>query len=204
MFCRQTFSLKLQQKLIWATIAIFCCSKIISYVDLAYWGIRKSFLKCWIIIAVDFQYRSFKVGREENDYVMTLGEFVAGDAGMACRGGVLEHVLGLEDTIWSPWPRRSSSWSRSLQVLENALSSAQGQHYFLTCWKWAKVMNNFVSSWRTPASLRKNFQAKFILGERLNFWSEKRRSFFFSGERLNIPENLQSLGLKTFSFLFFF
>ena len=51
------------------------------------------------------------------------------------RGGVLEDVLGLEDTFSSPWPwPRSSSpwpWPRRLQVLENVLSSARGQRYFL-------------------------------------------------------------------------
>ena len=72
-------------------------------------------------------------------------------------------TFGLEDvlevTIWSPWPRRSSfwPWHRSLHVLENALSSARGQRYFLTCWKWAKVMTNTVSRWKAPESLRKSF-----------------------------------------------
>ena len=42
------------------------------------------------------------------------------------RGGVLEDVLGLEDTFSSPWP-----WPRSLKSSKIALSSAQGQHYFL-------------------------------------------------------------------------
>ena len=52
------------------------------------------------------------------------------------RGGILEDVLGhedvLEDTFWNPWPwpQRSSSWPwpRSLQVLENTLSSAEDSH----------------------------------------------------------------------------
>ena len=64
-----------------------------------------------------------------------------------CRGGVFKDFLSLEDTIWSPWP-----WPWSLQVLENALFSALGQHYFLTSWKLAKVMTKFVSSWRTQVS----------------------------------------------------
>ena len=42
------------------------------------------------------------------------------------RGGVLEDVLGLEDTCSSPWP-----WPRSLKSSKIALSSARGQHYFL-------------------------------------------------------------------------
>ena len=41
------------------------------------------------------------------------------------RGGVLEDVLGLEDTFSSPWPR-----PRSLKSSKFALSSARGQHYF--------------------------------------------------------------------------
>ena len=47
-------------------------------------------------------------------------------------GGVLKEVLGLEDTFWSPWrwPQRSSSGPRSLQVLENALSSAEDSTIF--------------------------------------------------------------------------
>ena len=43
------------------------------------------------------------------------------------RGGVLEDVLGLEDRFWSAWP-----WPRSLKSSKIALSSARGQHYFLT------------------------------------------------------------------------
>ena len=52
------------------------------------------------------------------------------------RGGVLEDVLGLKDTFWSPWP-----WPRSLkssaskpQVSKVTMSSARGQHYFLYHW----------------------------------------------------------------------
>ena len=44
------------------------------------------------------------------------------------RGGVLEIVLGLEDTFWSSWP-----WPQSLKSLKIAQSSARGQHYFLSC-----------------------------------------------------------------------
>ena len=100
-----------------------------------------------------------------------------------CRGGVFKDVLGLEDilgeTIWSPWPRMSYPWPRSLQVLENAPSSARVQQYFLTCWKWAKVMTNCVSSWRTPESLRKSFWRFFfswrtleLSGKFTKFWIE--------------------------------
>ena len=39
----------------------------------------------------------------------------------------------LEDTFWSPWPRRSSLWlwPRGLKSSKIALSWAWGQHYFL-------------------------------------------------------------------------
>ena len=103
-------------------------------------------------------------------------------------------LTGLEDTIWSSWP-----WPRSLQVLENALSSARGQHYLLTCWKWAKIMTNFVYSRRTPESLQKNFWRQFfslrmleisgkftkfrsedLLFIYLFFWRTPKISFFFS------------------------
>ena len=57
-------------------------------------------------------------------------------------GGVLKEVLGLEDTFWSPWrwPERSSPWARSLQVLKNALSSAEDSTVFWIVkngpWSW--------------------------------------------------------------------
>ena len=44
---------------------------------------------------------------------------------LTTRDGVLEDVLGLEDTFWSPWP-----WS--LKSSKIAQSSARGQHYFWT------------------------------------------------------------------------
>ena len=49
------------------------------------------------------------------------------------RGGVLEDVLGLEDTFWSPWPW---PWPRSLRSSKIALSSARGQHCFLSRWNF--------------------------------------------------------------------
>ena len=61
------------------------------------------------------------------------------------RGGVLEDLLGLEDTFSSPWPRRSSPWPRprSLRSSKIDMSSAQGQHYFFEqlkfCWKAPKT-----------------------------------------------------------------
>ena len=36
----------------------------------------------------------------------------------------------LEDTFWSPWPRRSSPWLRSLKSSKIALSLVRGQHNF--------------------------------------------------------------------------
>ena len=89
------------------------------------------------------------------------------------RGGVLENILGLEDTIWSPW-----LWPRSLQVLENALSSARGQHYFLTCLKWPRSWPNFFRL-KERQSLRKKFWRHFFsrrtletCGKFTKFWSE--------------------------------
>ena len=49
------------------------------------------------------------------------------------------------------------SWPGSLQVLENALSSARGQHYFLTCWKFAKVMSIVGARQRTSEFSREDF-----------------------------------------------
>ena len=43
------------------------------------------------------------------------------------RGGVLE------DTFRSPWPRMSSPWPRGLKSSKIGLSSARGQHCFLSC-----------------------------------------------------------------------
>ena len=124
------------------------------------------------------------------------------------RSEVLEDVLGLEDvleyTIWSPWARKSSPWPwpRSLQVLKNALSWAREQHYFLTCWKWAKVMTNFASSWWTPESLQKTLWRHFFLWRALEFfWTF---FLFFFGRRRNFSENLRTVGAKTFSFYLFF
>ena len=86
---------------------------------------------------------------------------------MLCRSGVLGLKDVLEDTIWSPSP-----WT---QVLENVLSSAWGQHYFMTCWKRAKVMSNVVLSWNTPENLQKK-----------KFW------------RLNFVEKLRICGRRPF------
>ena len=72
------------------------------------------------------------------------------------RGGVLEDVLGLEnvleDTFWSPWPRRSSPWPwpwpRSFKSSKIALSSARGQHYFLNSWISLENARNFAENLR--------------------------------------------------------
>ena len=72
-------------------------------------------------------------------------------SGLVCRGGVLE------DTFWSPWPwpRRSSPWPwpRSLKSSKIALSSARGQHYFLSSW-------NFVGKRQKP---RRKFASTFFV-----------------------------------------
>ena len=46
-----------------------------------------------------------------------------------------------EDTFWSPWPwpRSLSPWPRSLLVVENVLSAAPEQHYFLIRLKGRKI-----------------------------------------------------------------
>ena len=64
------------------------------------------------------------------------------------RGGVLEDVLGLEDTFWSPWP-----WPRSLKFSKIALSSARGQYYFINSW-------NFVEKRQKP---RGKFASTFFV-----------------------------------------
>ena len=55
---------------------------------------------------------------------------------LANRGGVLEDVLGLkdvlEDAFSSPWPRSLKSLASKLWFSKIALSSARGQHYFLS------------------------------------------------------------------------
>ena len=72
------------------------------------------------------------------------------------RGGVLEDVLGLEDTFWSPWPwpRRSSPWPwpRGLKSSKIGLSSVRGQHYFLNCQNVVERLKNFLENvflWRS-------------------------------------------------------
>ena len=65
------------------------------------------------------------------------------------RGEVLKDVLGLEDvledTFWCPWlwRRRSSPWPWSLKSSKIALSSSQGQHNFLSCYKFVERLKNF-------------------------------------------------------------
>ena len=97
----------------------------------------------------------------------------------------------IESPLTQMWIAEMKSSRTQFEVLgleacnssKNALSSAREQHYFLTCWKWVKVMTNFVLSWRTPERLQKTFWRNFSPGERLNFlkiyefW--ERRPFFF-------------------------
>ena len=64
---------------------------------------------------------------------------------MLNRGGVLEDVLGLEDTFSSPWP-----WPRSLRSSKIALSSARGQHYILTVEILLENTRNLAENLRTP------------------------------------------------------
>ena len=57
-------------------------------------------------------------------YNITAEKFIL----ILCRGGVLEDVLGLEDTFRKscPWP-----WPQILKSSKIALASARGQNYFL-------------------------------------------------------------------------
>ena len=99
------------------------------------------------------------------------------------RGGVLEDVLGLEDTFWSPWP-----WPRGLKSSKIALSSVRGQHFFLYRWNFAdRVKNNFrrlfllENAWKNfwrPFSL---FFFCFLRSPEKNFWRP-----IFRGEHLRL------------------
>ena len=66
--------------------------------------------------------------------------------GTEIRGRVLEEVLGLEDTFWRPWSRRSNPGSRSLKSSKIVLSSARGQHYLLSCQKFVERLKNFLEN----------------------------------------------------------
>ena len=72
------------------------------------------------------------------------------------RGGVLEDVLGLEDTFWNPWP-----WSLS-KSSKIALSSARGQHYFFELLKFCRSPEKHFDDlffWRSP---EKKFWRPFL------------------------------------------
>ena len=64
------------------------------------------------------------------------------------RGGVIEDVLGLEDTFLSPWP-----WPRSFKSSKIAQSSAREQHYFLN-------RENFIGKRQKPGE---NFAKVFFV-----------------------------------------
>ena len=119
------------------------------------------------------------------------------------RCGVLEDVLGLEDTFWSPWP-----WPQSLKSSKIVLSSARGQHYFLNRWKFVgkcqKLRRKFVKAffvflkwksleikfWR-PFSPEKFFEDLFLWLLEKFFWKP---SFFW---RTLAPVSLvRDLGLE--------
>ena len=79
------------------------------------------------------------------------------------RGGVLEDILGLEDTFWRPWPR-------SLKSSKIALSSARGQHYFWT----AEI------SLENARNLAKNLQRPFFWFPQVEIaWKKILKTFFF-------------------------
>ena len=112
------------------------------------------------------------------------------------RGGVFEDILGLrdifgledvlKDTFWSfwPWSRRLSPWPwpQSLKPSKIALSSARGQHYFLTSLKVCGVPKNFFGKRFSLEIDWKFFLKAFFFGEHLRFcpWS---RAFLSSASR---------------------
>ena len=95
------------------------------------------------------------------------------------RGGVLE------DTIWSPWPWKSNPWPRSLQVLQNGLSSAWGQHYFFDLLKMTQGHDQFCFVLKNGRERAKKILKPFLFLE--NAWifrriyeiSERRPFIFF-------------------------
>ena len=92
---------------------------------------------------------------------------------LICRGGVLEDVLGLEDTFWSPWPW---PWPRSLRSSKIALSSARGQHYFWT----VEILL------KTPETSRKICKYLFYFAQLERRLSRAGREIFFSTMVLQI------------------
>ena len=78
-------------------------------------------------------------------HVLNMCEKLRWVTAFSSRGGVIEDVLGLEDTFWSPWP-----WPRSLKSSKIALSSARGQHYFWTVEISLENARNLAENLRTP------------------------------------------------------
>ena len=94
------------------------------------------------------------------------------------RRGVLEDVL--ENTFYSPWSQRSSPWPRSLQVLENVLSSARRQHFFYSL----KISQGhyllFTLIRKTAETSAENLQRPFFLRSPGKFFG----NLFFFGKHL--------------------
>ena len=120
---------------------------------------RKVFLK------LEVSYRNEKKINHQSIICYTTTQITWAQIRLETRGGVLEDVLGLEDTFWSPW-----SWPRSLKSSNIALSSARGQHYFF----WTVVI-----SLENARNLAENLQTPFCfphLEHRRRQWKDGRAS----------------------------
>ena len=105
---------------------------------------------------------------------------------LTTRGGVLEDVLGLENTFSSPWPG-----PRSLKSSKIAMSSARRQHYFF---EWLKFYRSADKRFSRPFFLEiegKKFLRPFFVGKHLHLcpWS------------LALASSIPVLGLRFFCVL---
>ena len=128
---------------------------------------------------------------KENNLVLNLQVTVN------VRGGVLEDVLGLEDTFWCPCPRRSSPRPWSLKFSIIALSSARTAIFFELLKFCRSPEKNF---WRPffGDRLKKIFKDLFIfwktpqnLFEDLFFWRALALAFLILG--LGVEHSYPSL-----------
>ena len=103
------------------------------------------------------------------------------------RGGVLEDVLGHEDTFWSPWTRRSSPWpwprglkSSRPQVLENWPVLGSRTALFFELLKFCEALENFFGKRFFVEIAWKIFvKTFFFFGDRLKNFCEDLFFFFF-------------------------
>ena len=111
------------------------------------------------------------------------------------RSGVLEDVLGLEDTIWSPWPRWSSPWPWA----HSKMPCSRIEESTIFC-----LVENGSRSWamlfRLGARRRtceKTFLTHEIL-EHLRIRGKRPICLFFLWDRLKFLENLENFWAKYF------